>query len=234
MNVLASIDLPSQAEIAGRILLAALLGGLVGLEREVSGHPAGLRTHISVALGAVLFGVASAYGFGEFDALRSETNFQVDPTRVASNIVVGIGFLGGGAIVKYGATVRGLTTAASLWVTAAIGLGAALGSYFATLVTTAALLLALWGLRVPERWVQRRLRSVSETVVITMAAGADPSPVVAALSAIEDVRISSLFVREGPDATVVQAAVKGRSRTDLEARLASLVERPDVSGLDVT
>ena len=104
-------------------MLALVLGGLIGLERELSDHPAGLRTHIGVCMGAALFGIVSGYGFVGFDASRSQTNYQVDPTRVASNIVTGVGFLGGGAILKHGATVRGLTTAASLWVTAAIGPG---------------------------------------------------------------------------------------------------------------
>lgn len=234
MNLLAAIDLPSQVEIGGRILLAAVLGGLVGFEREVSGQSAGLRTHITVALGAALFGVASAYGFGEFDALRTETNFQVDPTRVASNIVVGIGFLGGGAIVKYGGTVRGLTTAASVWVTAAIGLGCALGSYFATVVTAAALLLALWGLRIPERWIERRLQAVSETVTIRLTSGADPSGVVAAVNDLKGVRITSLVVRDREEGCTIQVTLKGRARTDLEVLLAPLADRSDVSDLDVT
>ena len=117
------MDFPSELELSLRLVLALVLGGLIGLERELTDHPAGLRTHIAVALGAALFGIVSAYGFREFDASRTETNFQVDPTRVASNIVVGIGFLGGGAILKHGATVRGLTTAGSLWVTAATSVG---------------------------------------------------------------------------------------------------------------
>src|SRR5439155_25077866 len=121
---------PSEAELAGRILLAALLGGLIGVERELSGHPAGLRTHITLAIGAALFGVVSGYAFAGFDASRNVTNYQVDPTRVASQIVVGVGFLGGGAILKGDGKVRGLTTAASLWVTAAVGLACALGAYF--------------------------------------------------------------------------------------------------------
>src|SRR3954469_9779836 len=111
-----------------RLLLAMVLGGIVGLEREIEGHPAGLRTHISVALGAALFGIVSAYGFEAFQAVRADTNYQVDVTRVASQVVGGVGSLGGGAILKEGVSVGGLPPAASLWVTAAVGLAVSLGS----------------------------------------------------------------------------------------------------------
>ena len=110
MGVLASfVSMPSETTISLRILLALLLGGIIGLEREVEGHPAGLRTHISVALGAVLFGVISAYGFNHFQSLRNDNNYQIDVTRVASQVVVGVGFLGGGAILRSGAETRAST-----------------------------------------------------------------------------------------------------------------------------
>src|SRR5881398_863924 len=132
--------MPTELELAGRLGAALVLGGAIGLERELTGQVAGLRTHMSVALGAALFGIVSAYGWNEFAAVRAQTNVQIDVTRVASNIVTGVGFLGGGAILKDGATVRGLTTAASLWVTAAVGLAIAMGSWLPALATTGALL----------------------------------------------------------------------------------------------
>ncbi|MDP9072334.1 MAG: MgtC/SapB family protein [Actinomycetota bacterium] len=227
------IDFPSQVELAARLLLAAFLGGLIGLERDLSGQPAGLRTHIALALGAALFGVLSGYGFQAFDASRAITNFQVDPTRVASNVVVGVGFLGGGTILKEGARVRGLTTAASLWVTAAIGLGCALGMYGPTLVTTALVLASLVGLRAPRRWLSRRLAVVRETAIVRLESGADPSEVVAALNQLRGVRISSLTVREREDGAVVRADLSGRGSEPLEDVLAPLSERDDVSGLEV-
>jgi len=109
------------------LLLALTLGGLVGLERELRDHAAGLRTHMLVAMGSCLFTVVSAYGFTEFAAQPSSTAVRADVTRIASQIVVGIGFLGGGAILRDGQSVRGLTTAASLWVTAACGLAVGAG-----------------------------------------------------------------------------------------------------------
>ena len=227
------IDFPSQLELAARLVLAAFLGGLVGLERDLSGQPAGLRTHVALALGAALFGVLSGYGFQAFEASRSVTNFQVDPTRVASNIVVGVGFLGGGTILKEGARVRGLTTAASLWVTAAIGLGCALGMYGPTLVTTALVLASLVGLRGPRRWLSHRLAVVRETAIVRLQPGADPSEVVAALNQLRGVRISSLTVRERDEGAVVRADLSGRGGERLEEVLAPLGERGDVSGLEV-
>ncbi len=224
---------PSELELAARILLAGLLGGLVGLERELNDHPAGLRTHVSVALGAALFTIAGAYGWSEFVDDRNATNVNIGVERVASNIVTGVGFLGGGAILKYGATVKGLTTAASLWVTAAIGLGVGVGSYFVTAVTTAALLLALVGLRAPRRWIAARAHS-RETVVVRLRGGAEASGVVAALNELSGISIRSLSVREEEGSCVVTADVAGSSGNDLEGLLAPLADRDDVDSLDVS
>jgi|SRR5579884_904266 len=148
--------MPTELELAGRLGAALLLGGAIGLERESSGQVAGLRTHMTVALGAALFGIVSAYGWTEFDVVRAQTNVQVDVTRVASNIVTGVGFLGGGAILKDGASVRGLTTAASLWVTAAVGLTVALGGYALGAVATIGLVFSLILLRGPRGWLRHR------------------------------------------------------------------------------
>src|SRR5205085_7553316 len=166
--------MPTELELAGRLGAALVLGGAIGLERELTGQVAGLRTHMSVALGAALFGIVSAYGWNEFTAVRAQTNVQVDVTRVASNIVTGVGFLGGGAILKEGATVRGLTTAASLWVTAAIGTAAALGSIMVALFSTGLLVASLVLLRLPRRWVRTRVAQQRETVVLRLRPQADP------------------------------------------------------------
>ena len=109
-----------------RLLTAVLLGALVGYERERQGKPAGLRTHAMVALGAALFTVVSLYGFGP----------GADTSRLAAMIVSGIGFLGAGAILHERGGVQGLTTAASLWVTAAIGIAVGVGMLLMSLATT--------------------------------------------------------------------------------------------------
>jgi len=124
-----------------RILIAAVLGGIIGLEREVREHTAGFRTHILVSVGAAAFTLASYYGL-------EGTNF--DPNRISAQVVTGIGFLGAGAIIRYGVSVRGLTTAASLWTVAAVGLLSAQGYYSAALITTALVIVSLSVLRLIE------------------------------------------------------------------------------------
>lgn len=124
-----------------RILIAAALGGAVGLEREIREHTAGFRTHILVSVGAAAFTLASSYGL---------TGTGFDPNRIAAQIVTGIGFLGAGAIIRYGVTVRGLTTAASLWTVAAVGLLTGQGFFSAALITTAVVIASLYLLRLIE------------------------------------------------------------------------------------
>jgi putative Mg2+ transporter-C (MgtC) family protein len=128
-------------DVVIRVLLAAVLGGLIGIEREIREHTAGFRTHILVSVGAAAFTLASSYGL-------EGTGF--DPNRISAQVVTGIGFLGAGAIIRYGVSVRGLTTAASLWAVAAVGLTAGQGFYSAALVTTALVVAILYGLRLVE------------------------------------------------------------------------------------
>src|SRR5437763_6119708 len=143
----------SWGDIAIRFLIAIALTGAIGVEREIAGQPAGLRPHITVGLGAALFGLISVHGFDAYVAGRNTNNYLIDVSRVASQVVVGVGFLGAGAILKEGASIRGLTTAASLWAAAAIGLASGLGSFLAATVTAVALLLSLVFLRTPTGWV---------------------------------------------------------------------------------
>jgi putative Mg2+ transporter-C (MgtC) family protein len=130
-------ELTFQGDLILRLLVAAVLGAGIGLEREFHDHPAGTRTHLLVALGSALFTVLSIYGFS------STTGANVDPSRIAAQIVTGIGLLGAGAIIHSGTSVRGLTTAASLWATAAIGLAAGAGLYGLAVVTAVIVVLSL-------------------------------------------------------------------------------------------
>lgn len=132
-----------------RIGLMLLLGGAIGLERELSEHHAGFRTHVLVALGAGLFTISGVHAMEAY----STEGVPVDPTRIAAQVVTGIGFLGAGTILRQGATIKGLTTAASLWVTAAIGTAIGLGHLSGGIVTTVAVLLAL----VVLRWIENAL-----------------------------------------------------------------------------
>jgi len=129
--------MPSEWEQLARLLVAALLGGAIGAERELSDQPAGLRTHMLLTIGACLFTLVSAYGFGHTS----------DPSRIAAQIVTGIGFLGGGAILRHGATVRGMTTAGSIWATAAIGVVIGTGRFVLAIGSTVLILGTLAGLK---------------------------------------------------------------------------------------
>ncbi|MFC5450042.1 MgtC/SapB family protein [Paenibacillus aestuarii] len=130
-----------QLHVTIRLLLAVLLGGLVGIEREVSSHPAGLRTHILVCVGSALVMLLSIYGFSAF---VNETNVRIDPSRLAAQVISGIGFLGAGTIIFNGRSITGLTTAASLWVVAGIGLAVGAGFYYPAVLACVMVLVSLW------------------------------------------------------------------------------------------
>ncbi|MGH9042879.1 MAG: MgtC/SapB family protein [Acidimicrobiia bacterium] len=217
--------MPSEFELAVRLIAALILGGAIGFEREVTGQVAGLRTHMCVALGAALFAIVSAFGFEEFVRPRAATNLQVDVSRVASNIVTGIGFLGGGAIIKEGATVKGLTTAASLWVTAAVGSAVAMGEYMVATVCTVALIMSLTMMRGPRVWLRNRFVEVDEGVSIRLRSPEDAGEVIRALRRFEDLHVSSLALRGDDEEVVVLVHVSG---SNVEVRLAELAERDDV------
>lgn len=141
-----NIDFPqSLITVLARIMLAAFLGGLIGFERDIHGRPAGLRTNLLVCAGASLFMVLSVL-------IPLSLRSGADPTRIAAQIVTGIGFLGAGAIIKEGITVRGLTTAACLWIIAAIGMAAGAGYYAIACLTTLITLGGLMGLNYLERF----------------------------------------------------------------------------------
>ena len=142
-------------DVTIRLVVAAALTGAIGAERELRERAAGLRTHMLVGVGAALFTIVSAYAWGDFFA-AGVAQQRLDPTRIAAQIVSGIGFLGAGAILRQGLSVRGLTTAAGLWVAAAIGMACAAGFWAAALVTTAIVMIGLGPFRSVERWINRR------------------------------------------------------------------------------
>src|SRR5690606_28777648 len=138
----------NELQIALRLMLAVLLGGMIGFEREQSSHAAGLRTHMMVCLGSCLLMLLSIYGFSAF---VDEVNVRVDPARLAAAVITGVGFLGAGTILHTGRGITGLTTAASVWVVSAIGLGVGAGFYFASSAATAMVLFVLWAMNKLER-----------------------------------------------------------------------------------
>jgi putative Mg2+ transporter-C (MgtC) family protein len=183
-------------EVLLRVGLAAALGGAIGFERELREREAGLRTHLLVSVGAALFTLVSAYAWTDWRFSTSE-GLVFDPTRIAAQVVTGIGFLGAGAIIRQGLSVRGLTTAATLWVVAAIGMAAGAGYYAAAVITTVLVLVSLWPLRLVAYRVSERFRPEEGRVAVDLPAGASAVSVLEAVeSAGADVR-SLEFEEEG-------------------------------------
>jgi putative Mg2+ transporter-C (MgtC) family protein len=146
----------STGDLLIRLCLAALLGSVVGAERERLLWAAGLRTHMLVCVGACLFMIVSAFGFSD---IVDHYHVILDPSRVAAQVVSGIGFLGAGSILLRGEVVKGLTTAASLWTVAAIGLAVGGGLYGAAIASTAIILVILAGIKPLEEFYRARASS---------------------------------------------------------------------------
>jgi putative Mg2+ transporter-C (MgtC) family protein len=172
----------SWLEILFRVGLAAVLGGAIGFERELRERDAGLRTHMLVSVGAALFTLVSAFAWTDWQ-FSNASGVGFDPTRIAAQVVTGIGFLGAGAIIRQGLSVRGLTTAATLWVVAAIGMATGAGFYSAAVITTVLVLLSLYPLRIVAYRVSERLRPEEGWLAVELAAGATT---VSVLQAAED------------------------------------------------
>ena len=180
-----------------RLSLAAVLGGMIGFERELREREAGLRTHLLVSLGSALFTIVSAYGFRDF-LTSGAVVVRTDPTRIAAQIVTGIGFLGAGAIIRQGFSVRGLTTAATLWVVAAVGLACGAGYYSAAALSTALVLLALYPLRIVAYRILIRFRPEGGRLLVELPLGQSPGMVIDELERL-GARIASLEVSQEGD-----------------------------------
>jgi putative Mg2+ transporter-C (MgtC) family protein len=154
----------SNYELISRLVMAAVLGGLIGFERERLHWAAGLRTHMLVSVGACLVMIVSAFGFAD---VANDPHVSLDPSRVAAQVVSGIGFLGAGSILLRGEVIRGLTTAASLWAVAAVGLAVGGGLYVGSIAATVIMLFILAGMKpIENRYFeakQHRELSVSAT-----------------------------------------------------------------------
>jgi putative Mg2+ transporter-C (MgtC) family protein len=203
-------DLPLWEGIL-RLLLALALAAAIGLEREFREQEAGLRTHILVATGACLFVLVGNYAWED---LRFGNNVGVvlDPSRVVAYVITGIGFLGAGAILKDGVNVRGLTTAASLWVTAAIGVTSAAGEYVWAVTVAAIILISLWPLRRLADALDLRKRRSARLCVELRADGR----VADVASALEEqgVRVRSIRVTDQIDIRRVDLVLVGVASPD--------------------
>ena len=212
-------------DVALRLLVAAGLSGAIGVERELRERAAGLRTHMLVGVGAALFTLVSAYAWGDFVFDRARVT-AFDPTRIAAQIVSGIGFLGAGAILRQGLSVRGMTTAAGLWVAAAIGMAAGAGFYVAAVIATAVVLVGLG----PFRWIERALnRFGGETGVLELelAAARPVSPVLELVKA-RRVRIANLEFEAEEDHHRLRLQVDLPMGTSERSLVEELAARDDV------
>jgi putative Mg2+ transporter-C (MgtC) family protein len=214
--------------VLARLFTAAVLGALVGVEREASDQPAGLRTHIAVALGAALFGVISTLGFVEFDGRRANSLLQADVTRVASNVVVGIGFLGAGVIFRQGSTIKNLTTAASLWTVAAIGLACGVGDLGTAGIATVVLILSLVALRPIRSLIRDRLGNSTEQVRIEMEPGADTGELLSSLERMGQRDIDVVRIERGDSGSVVTVMVRAGGRAEVHRLMAAASSAPGV------
>jgi putative Mg2+ transporter-C (MgtC) family protein len=208
-------------------VLAGVLGGLLGIEREVRGHVAGSRTHALVAMGAAMFTFVGITAFGD----------GADPGRVAAQVVSGIGFVGAGAILRHGPNVRGLSTAATLWMSAALGLACGAGSYAEAAVGGVIVLVFSVGLGVLKPLTSRLS---TRTVVIEYEPGHGTlGPVVRELERLNG-RVVSLHLDDEADPVAGGAmrratiGVTTRTDDDLSALLGAVAQRPEVRSAQLT
>jgi putative Mg2+ transporter-C (MgtC) family protein len=218
----------SWVEVIVRVILAAALGGAIGLERELRDREAGLRTHLLVSVGAALFTMVSAYAWTDW-RFSTPQGLVFDPTRIAAQVVSGIGFLGAGAIIRQGLSVRGLTTAATLWVVAAIGMAAGVGYYEAAVATTALVLITLWPLRIMAYRLSTRVRPEEGRIAVNLPAGASA---VSVLAAVEEagVAVSSLEFEDEGESRRVDLRVRLPSGRSAAALMDELTKTESVRG----
>jgi putative Mg2+ transporter-C (MgtC) family protein len=217
----------SDAEVLLRLGLAMVLCAIIGFERSTRDEVAGLRTHALVGLGAALFTLVSAYGFAQFS---TGGDAPPDPTRIAAQIVSGIGFLGAGAIIRQGVNVRGVTTASSLWIVAAIGMATGTGFYVAAIITTALVLFVLIGLRSFRTALMPSVRAGFVVLDVELAPEGQSAEVLAVL-ALHRIRIEAMQSELGPDAERLHLELRVPPRMDFSAALADLRRMPDVAGV---
>src|SRR3954467_7059452 len=201
-HILGSVPTIGWPHVLLRLLIAALLGGAIGFERELRERQAGLRTHLVVSVGSALFTLVSAYGFHSF-LVDGGSLVRTDPTRIAAQIVSGIGFLGAGAIIRQGLSVRGLTTAATLWLVAAIGMACGAGYYTPALIATGVALLTLGPLRIVAFRIVRRFRPQTERLLVEIPAGGSPAPIIEVVELHAGRVVSMEVTQEGDRRSVV-------------------------------
>lgn len=218
--------------ILAKLLLAAILGAMIGLEREIHGRPAGFRTHLLVSLGSCLYVITSIHFYTVFGNFSGSQPVGVDPGRVAAQVVSGIGFLGAGAIIREKYAVRGLTTAACLWIAAAIGIACGVGLFGISLVVTVLSLLSLLLLKKIEAaltrdtYVYLRLwcddrpgqsaqieSGLAACSIVPLHASIEKNIAAAEIHLVYQIRYTSRDLSKGPVETL--AAIPGMKRVSM-------------------
>ena len=216
-------DLPLWEGVA-RLLLILVLAGAVGLERELRDQEAGLRTHMLVGVGATLFIIIGNFSWSELD-FGNQVGVVLDPSRVVAYVITGIGFLGAGTIIKHGINIKGLTTAASLWVVAAVGVAVGAGEYALGVVATAIVLLSLWPVRMLATAVGIRASHAHRLELELEAQGS----IAAVLSRLEALggKVASVRVTEEDDIRRVELVLVQRD-ADLGRLVDAAASSPEV------
>jgi putative Mg2+ transporter-C (MgtC) family protein len=220
-------------ELVVRLTVAAALGAVIGLEREPAGRGVGLRTHSIVALGAAVFTLAGAYGFADV-----ETGGDVDPARVAAQVAAGVGFIGAGAILRHGSSVQGVTTAATVWLAAGVGVMASAGGLLAATVATVIAMVSLLALRSTKPYV-RRLGRRHTVVEMTYARGHGTLGPVLRLLGEKGAMVDRIEVEDDdldvdrPGIRCVRIAVSTGRREMVDELIGVLSERPELRSIAV-
>jgi putative Mg2+ transporter-C (MgtC) family protein len=217
-------------DITLRLAVAALLGSIVGFERERLLWAAGIRTHMLVCVGSCLLMIVSAYGFQH--ALMMP-HVILDPSRIAAQVVSGIGFLGAGSILARGQVVKGLTTAASIWAVAALGLAAGGGLYFAATISTVIILVILAGIKPIEEAYRARVQSCMLDVVAER--DAFETVELKKLLGLRSGQIRRIVIKDSGDGETQKLRIQlvRVSRNDIRLGSARLRHAPGVLSVDV-
>jgi putative Mg2+ transporter-C (MgtC) family protein len=214
----ANVSTLSWGDVCVRLVVAGALGAAIGFEREWREQEAGLRTHMLVAMGAALFTIVSAFGFRDIlGSSGSNVLVRLDPSRIAAQVVSGIGFLGAGAIIRNGLTVRGLTTAASLWLVAAIGMAAGADFYAGALIATALTLFALWPLRIFGKGLVQRRRPEDKRITLRLKDGVSVAGVIDAFHGLKHFEIDGRTVVVELEQVDERLVAQLADRDDVEA-----------------
>lgn len=200
----------NEVQMVIRLFLSALLGGAVGIERGKGDRPAGLRTHILVCVGSTLFMLVSIFGFGDttpVHTISDDLGVRRDSARIAAQVVSGIGFLGAGTIIHEGLSVKGLTTAATMWMVSAIGLAVGSGMYIVSIASTILTLIVLTTLHSWEKQIGLRGRTATRFVVVKVHNRSGIITDITNYMTLNGIKFKSLNIKTRNDSDVIELEI---------------------------